>query len=90
MMYLSSWLDKEAQPMKAGSGLTKTMAPRTRETLTELPLPRFDLTETRCIETLWRSAKEKRNRSLPTNMLCVYLKSSRLVLNPQNGTSCKL
>lgn len=42
MMYLSSWLDKEAQPVKAGSGLTKTMAPRTRETLTELPLPRFD------------------------------------------------
>lgn len=42
MMQLSSWQDKDATPIIAGSGLTKTMAPRTRESLTELPLPRFD------------------------------------------------
>ena len=41
-MRLSSWQDKDALPIVAGSGLTKTMAPRTKETLTELPLPRFD------------------------------------------------
>ncbi len=42
MMRLSSWQDKDALPIIAGSGLTKTMAPRNQETLTELPLPRFD------------------------------------------------
>ena len=42
MMRLSSWQDKDALPIVAGSGLTKTMAPRTKDTLTELPLPRFD------------------------------------------------
>lgn len=42
MTLLSSWHDKDALPIIAGSGLTKTMAPRTKETLTELPLPRFD------------------------------------------------
>ncbi len=42
MMRLSGWQDKDALPVMAGSGLTKTMAPRTRETVTELPLPRFD------------------------------------------------
>ena len=39
---MSSWQDKDALPIVAGSGLTKTMAPRTKDTLTELPLPRFD------------------------------------------------
>ena len=42
MMRLSSWQDKDALPIVAGSGLTKTMVPRTKEALTELPLPRFD------------------------------------------------
>lgn len=42
MMCLSSWQDKDALPIVAGSGLTKTMVPRTKDTLTELPLPRFD------------------------------------------------
>lgn len=42
MMRLSTWTDKDAQPIVAGSGLTKTMAPRTKDTMIELPLPRFD------------------------------------------------
>ncbi len=42
MVRLSSWEDKDTVPVMAGSGLSKTMAPRGRETLEELPLPRFD------------------------------------------------
>lgn len=42
MMRLFTWQDKDTLPIVAGSGLTKTMAPRTMETMTELPLPRFD------------------------------------------------
>ena len=42
MMRLSAWTDTDAQPIVAGSGLTKTMAPRTKDTMIELPLPRFD------------------------------------------------
>ena len=42
MVRLSSWEDKDTVPVMAGSGLSKTMAPRGRETLKELPLPRFD------------------------------------------------
>ena len=34
--------DEETVPVLAGSGLTKTMAPRTKSSVEELPLPRFD------------------------------------------------
>ena len=54
MMRLSNWQEKDALPIVAGSGLTKTMAPRTRETLTELPLPRFDFDR----NTLYRNFVE--------------------------------
>ena len=34
--------DSDVVPVLAGSGLTKTMAPRTKSSIQELPLPRFD------------------------------------------------
>ena len=43
MVRVTSWEDKDAQPIVAGAGLTKTMAPRKAgESTEELPLPRFD------------------------------------------------
>ncbi len=47
MIRLKSWEDKDAAPILAGSGLTKTMAPRLRGSTEELPLPevRFDANE---------------------------------------------
>lgn len=39
MVRLSSWEDKDAKPILAGAGLTKTMAPRDSSSLEELPLP---------------------------------------------------
>lgn len=47
MVRLSSWEDKDAVPILAGAGLTKTMAPRDDKSLKELPLPevQFDNNE---------------------------------------------
>lgn len=47
MVQLSSWDDKDAKPILAGAGLTKTMAPRTDSSLKTLPLPKpeFDHNE---------------------------------------------
>ena len=36
---VKSWADKDVKPVKTAAGLTKTMAPRTEETVVELPLP---------------------------------------------------
>ena len=49
MVRLSSWEDKDTVPVMAGSGLSKTMAPRDRATLEEFPLPRFDFDRKMCI-----------------------------------------
>lgn len=47
MVQLSSWEDKDAAPILAGAGLTKTMAPRTDSSLKTYPLPKvkFDHNE---------------------------------------------
>ncbi len=43
MVRLLSWADKDAAPILAGAGLTKTMAPRENsKSVEELPLPKFD------------------------------------------------
>ena len=43
MVRLTSWEDRDAAPILAGAGLTKTMAPRKGgESVEEYPLPRFD------------------------------------------------
>ena len=39
LVTLSSWEDKDAKPILAGAGLTKTMAPRDGNSLIEQPLP---------------------------------------------------
>ena len=39
MVRLMSWEDKDATPILAGEGLTKTMAPRQGKSVEELPLP---------------------------------------------------
>ena len=39
MVRLSSWEDKDAKPILAGAGLTKTMAPRDGHSLQEMELP---------------------------------------------------
>ena len=42
MVRLKSWEDKDATPILAGEGLTKTMAPRESNSAEELPLPELD------------------------------------------------
>ncbi|MDR1001408.1 MAG: Gfo/Idh/MocA family oxidoreductase [Clostridiales bacterium] len=39
LVVLKSWQDKDAKPILAGEGLTKTMAPRERDSVEEHPLP---------------------------------------------------
>ncbi len=43
MVRLKSWEDKDAVPILAGAGLTKTMAPRGDTSVEELPLPEVEL-----------------------------------------------
>ena len=40
IVMVSDWQNREAAPVETAAGLTKTMAPRTSETLKEYPLPR--------------------------------------------------
>lgn len=42
MVRLRSWEDRDAKPILAGAGLTKTMAPRGDGSVDELPLPEVD------------------------------------------------
>lgn len=42
MVRLKSWEDKDTDPILAGSGLTKTMAPRKENSVEVLPLPAVD------------------------------------------------
>ena len=42
MVRLNSWEDKDAKPILAGAGLTKTMAPRGEGSTETLPLPKVD------------------------------------------------
>ena len=42
LVRLNSWEDKDAKPILAGAGLTKTMAPRGDGSVKELPLPEVD------------------------------------------------
>jgi len=42
MVRLKSWEDKDATPILAGEGLTKTMAPRQENSTEILPLPDLD------------------------------------------------
>ena len=42
MVRLSSWEDKDATPILAGAGLTKTMAPRGDNSVQTLPLPKAE------------------------------------------------
>ena len=42
MVRLKSWEDKDATPILAGEGLTKTMAPRQENSTEVLPLPDLD------------------------------------------------
>ena len=39
IVMVEDWENKDAVPIKAGVGLTKTMAPRTKETIKSFPLP---------------------------------------------------
>lgn len=42
VLRLKSWEDKDATPILAGAGLTKTMAPRGENSVEELPLPKVE------------------------------------------------
>ncbi|MDL2233916.1 Gfo/Idh/MocA family oxidoreductase [Ruminococcaceae bacterium OttesenSCG-928-L11] len=39
---ITDWTEKDAKPIVTGAGLTKTMAPRTPDTIKEYPLPRVE------------------------------------------------
>lgn len=62
MVRLSSWEDKDAKPILAGAGLTKTMAPRDGNSLKEMPLPdiEFDNNElySNLVDTINGTAKQ--------------------------------
>jgi predicted dehydrogenase len=42
IVMVSDWEKRDAVPVETAAGLTKTMAPRTSETIKEYPLPRID------------------------------------------------
>ena len=42
IVMVSDWQKRDAVPVETAAGLTKTMAPRTAETIKEYPLPRVD------------------------------------------------
>ncbi|MBQ7839861.1 MAG: Gfo/Idh/MocA family oxidoreductase [Lachnospiraceae bacterium] len=42
IVMVSDWQNRDAVPVETAAGLTKTMAPRTQETIKEYPLPRID------------------------------------------------
>lgn len=42
IVMVSDWKNREAVPVVTAAGLTKTMAPRTKDTIKEYPLPRLD------------------------------------------------
>lgn len=42
IVMVSDWQKRDAVPVETAAGLTKTMAPRTPETIKEYPLPRID------------------------------------------------
>lgn len=42
IVMVSDWQNRDAVPVETAAGLTKTMAPRTEETIKEYPLPRID------------------------------------------------
>ena len=44
IVMVSDWEKRDAVPVVTAAGLTKTMAPRTNETIKEYPLPRVDTT----------------------------------------------
>ena len=62
MMRLKSWEDKDALPILAGAGLTKTMAPRMDDSVETLPLPevKFDNNElyVNLVETIEGKAEQ--------------------------------
>lgn len=43
IVMVSDWENRDAVPVETAAGLTKTMAPRTEETIKTYPLPRIDL-----------------------------------------------
>lgn len=42
IVMVSDWQNRDAVPVETAAGLTKTMAPRTEETIKEYPLPRIE------------------------------------------------
>ena len=62
MARLTSWEDKDATPILAGAGLTKTMAPRKGNSVDFLPLPEveFDNNElyTNLVDTINGTAEQ--------------------------------
>ena len=59
---MTSWEDKDAKPILAGAGLTKTMAPRNDQSLISQPLPEvvFDNNElySNLVDTIEGNAKQ--------------------------------
>jgi predicted dehydrogenase len=43
IVMVSDWENRDAVPVVTAAGLTKTMAPRTNETIQTYPLPRIDV-----------------------------------------------
>ena len=44
IVMVSDWENRDAVPVQTSAGWTKTMAPRTADTITEYPLPKVDVT----------------------------------------------
>ena len=44
IVMVSDWENRDAVPVQTSAGWTKTMAPRTKDTITEYPLPEVNVT----------------------------------------------
>lgn len=73
MVRLSSWEDKDAKPIMAGSGLTKTMAPRHQDTLVSEPLPRFDYDRNELYKNFIETCQGKAKQIVTAEHACFVL-----------------
>ena len=54
---VSDWENRDAVPILAGVGLTKTMAPRTDDTIKRYPLPKVDSSWTQFYENVFAALR---------------------------------
>lgn len=69
VVMVTDWENREAVPVVAGAGLTKTMAPRTADTIDTLPLPEIEADITEYYTNVYRAIEGKENQLITHDQL---------------------